>query len=149
MSLNVKLLKKIREKILTEPGQFAMQNWFTTEDELRYSAGGLDDLDRPKIPNCGTAACIGGWAVVLGKKSARGKPATAARVYGHGADTARELLGLGLGEEEHFDGGAALFYVTSWPAKYRELWREAKTLKRRARVAAWRIDAYIKQYGGK
>lgn len=48
--MNVELLLRVKAKILEEPRQFDMANYFTTNGD---------------IPNCHTAACIGGWAISL------------------------------------------------------------------------------------
>lgn len=53
--LNVKLLKKIVKHIKANPKDYS-QNWWCT--------GNVEEL-KPKGIVCDTAACIGGWAVLL------------------------------------------------------------------------------------
>lgn len=49
--MNVELLLKVKDQILKEPRQFVMESWFR--------------LSIRDIPNCGTAACIGGWGIAI------------------------------------------------------------------------------------
>lgn len=124
--MNVKLLEKVKEAILAEPRQFVMGEYFVIDE-------GLFDLGR-EIPNCGTAACIAGWAVTLGRRFKN--PARARRIPAVGEEAVKLLR---LDE----DGAFRLFLVGDWPWQYREAWSEAKTAKARAKVAAKRIDHFI------
>lgn len=126
--MNVELLKKVKAAILAEPRQFVMSTWFTRLD--------------PNIPNCGTAACIAGWALAI---AWRETPATARHRTDHRdfeVDIAARHV-LGLNECEASD----LFFTLSWPNQFRHAW-EAVTdnPEKRARVAADYIDYVIKKY---
>lgn len=125
MSLNVKLLRKVRDKILAEPDQFEMSQWFT------QSTGW-------KIPNCGTAACIAGWTIAVSNRKKPSEFLTARNIQ----DTALELLGI-----EDQDGWD-LFSVSSWPKKYMDRFFVTPSRRGRARITAQRINAYIKEHAG-
>ncbi len=56
--MNIPLLRRIQKRILKEPRQFQMDNWFNHSPSV--------------YPNCGTAACIAGWAVTMSMK--KGNP---------------------------------------------------------------------------
>ncbi len=121
MSLNVKLLRRVRDKILKEPLQFEMSQWYTLA------------LDHP-IPNCGTAACIAGWAIALAEKKSPAACYDTNNIQGK----AMRLLGI---EDDPWK----LFAVSSWPIRYQNQFYNTGSLKVRARIAARRIDAYIKE----
>lgn len=126
MKLNVKLLRQVREAILKYPRQFNMDTWFCNRDSTGEEAN-----------RCGTAACIAGWTVALSDKknlkeaSKDGSPA---------AERAERLLRL------DWIAGAELFYQNDWPAQYDKAYDKAKTAAGKAKVAAARIDAFIRKY---
>lgn len=124
MSLNVKLLRQVQKKILAEPAQFEMSQWFTNNTGW-------------EIPNCGTAACIAGWTIAVSKKKKPSEFLNAADIQ----NTARKLLGLDFEDDEW-----ALFSVSSWPLKYQNRFYRTQSLKMRARITVQRIDAYIKEH---
>ena len=125
--LNVRLLRRIQKQILAEPRQFFMSWWFTSDP---------DDVMSKKIPNCGTAACIGGWAVALSKKM---KPERARIFHGGGiGPLATSLIGLDPAFADR------LFVASWWPMQFRSKWRVASTPLARAKVAAARIEHLIK-----
>jgi len=130
--VNVKLLEKVRAAILAEPAQFVMSELYSEGEAL-----GSFDVPR-KIPNCGTAACVAGWAVTLGARFRNPKTASASSFRnGWMAERAEELLVL------NYVQGNRLFYVHEWPQSFLDRWREDETLKGRARIAAERIDHFI------
>lgn len=128
--LNVRLLRRIKKHILANPSRFFM-GWYVARgvprsrhfdlpNSLRFSV-----LDLPStVPECGTAACIAGWANLF-----TGHKPTAHR-------SAAKALGLPN------DNG--LFSIYEWPCKYRDKYRSAKTSRARARIAANRIEHLIK-----
>lgn len=132
--LNVKLLQRVKRKILSEPKQFVMGHWFI--DDLSEANGDSSDLPRKTIPNCGTAACIAGWTIALGSKQ---KPSKARDHGKYPSDEAATLLGIDP------NGQDDLFGLSGW-GSFREPWYKAKTFKGRAKVAARRIDAFIKDH---
>lgn len=141
--MNVRLLRRIQKQILKEPKQFEMHQWFVFQ--------GVN------VPNCGTTACIGGYAIALSTKQT---PLEAARhistkQFGKTKcdlsdrskqkveTTARNLLGL---TEEQ---GDRLFLEPDWPYKYRYNSRGEAivTPKAKARNAVRRIDLFISTNG--
>lgn len=132
--INYKLLRRVREQILREPRQFFM-DWWTTRDAraVRLKKG-------EEIPNCGTAACIAGWAVAL----SRGKtPKQIARLE-HIPEIGRKELGISDAQAERlFDASP----FGEWPGQFRDFWQTAKTPIQRARIAARRINHFIKTKG--
>ncbi len=71
MTLNIANLQKTRDLIASQPPEaLKMDSWFTSDD-FDYVYGedpqGFDELIGIRPPDfehtCGTAACIGGWAV--------------------------------------------------------------------------------------
>jgi len=127
-TINVALLRKIQKKILDEPGQFQMRTWYSTTDDFH---------NQVKV-NCGTAACIGGWAVTIAKKV---KPS---EYWKTGWDTlaeAKKLLRITMPMTER------LFLEANWPDKFRHAYYDAKTNQGQAQAASARIDHFIKTKG--
>lgn len=131
--MNVALLKKVRSAILAHPDQFEMKDFFQ----------GSLKLNRRRVPagGCGTAACIGGWALHLTTKE---KTLAESRIAAHGlwvwTDAAR-VLGIS------FDEAGALLDVREWPEQFRTRYNKAKSVRPRARAAADRISWFIKTKG--
>lgn len=142
IKINIRLLRSIQRAILKEPKQFQMDAWFATQD----TDPSWYDPDMPaKIPNCGTAACIGGWAIALTlkKNPDKARSYTDRRTMGT-FNRAQKVLGL--------EGNMAsrLFIEDNWPDPYKKLYNrytEKKQWKRRAQVAVRRIDHFIKTKG--
>lgn len=130
--MNRTLLLKVKEQILKEPNSFFMSGWvnknyFPFEDyELTITK-----------PDCGTAACIGGWTCLLGEANKQD-----VNEKGHSA-VAAKLLGL----EEHETG--KLFSVERWPNHLYKRWGKAKSVEERAKIAAEVIDDFIENHCGK
>jgi hypothetical protein len=167
-NLNVYLLEQVKMAITGEPAQFAMENFFRQDAIDEPTRCGVDncticenldpkDLPR-KIPNCGTAACIAGYAsalTVIDEVVFDVEPedppllsllSLKERVYErfkrstwYGAD---QILGLGSDGEAN-----RLFLARSWPKKFHDRWRAAKTLEERAIIACERIDHFIATEG--
>lgn len=131
LKLNVRLLRRIQKALLKEPSQFNMEQYFNDRSTTKR-----------KPANCGTAACIGGWAYALSKNLNPSK----ARVkylaeHGFMGPIASRLLGLGTGDKinEH-----ALLYLEQWPQPFRTNYSKAKTDRAAARAAVDRIEHLIK-----
>ena len=125
--MNTRLLRKVQKAILDHPDQFCMDRWFSDCNSVDQPAGG-----------CGTAACIGGWAVFLSSKKQK------LSFYDDDFDAyglARRALGLSVPQ------GGRLFSVGSWPAKFNKSFHSALTISHAAAVAAARIDHFIKTKG--
>jgi hypothetical protein len=79
--VNVKLLRKIQKHILEEPKRFIMSDIIVRD----RPGAEFDDYGISfQIPDCGTTACICGWALILG-----GKPRSR-----HEFSDAQKLLGI-------------------------------------------------------
>jgi hypothetical protein len=129
--MNVKLLRKVKKHILEEPKRFIMGDWVVRKEYPDQQL--FDDDGKPRtFAKCGTAACIAGWTMLLSKVD----PDKVDSYSG----AASKLLGL----KERF---SPLFYTDQWPAKYEDAYVNAKTPAGRARVAARRIEHFIKTNG--
>lgn len=120
--LNIGLLKKIREKIITTPVAY---------DQSVYAR-------REETSPCGTAACIAGWACVLSgamdTKELRRRERSNPYLFETIASTARWHLGLTEDEAEILftenpAGMGRRFTedddrIGGWPAPFNEQWRE-------------------------
>ncbi len=140
--LNVKLLRKVKKHILAEPKRFVMWALVQRKDEtqLQFMSDGLGDAFVDFAP-CGTAACIAGWTVLLedGMKTKKKD----SRIWSRAA----KLLGL----DDRWRKGEApqtskLFETGEWPKKLEARYNRAKTQKTRVKIAAERIDQFIKEY---
>lgn len=120
--MNVRLLRRIQKQILKEPRQFYQDAWFERAEG---------------IPNCGTAACIAGWAIALSKKMT---PAKAIGKFKDPSKFGRRLLDLEKEQSEK------LFYRENWPSKYGRLY-SSSSIKEKARTAVKRIDRFISTNG--
>lgn len=133
--MNTTLLKKVKAAILKHPDQFEMN---------RYFAGFLGGKLTSSPGGCGTAACIGGWAVHLrlGNETLKQSQLTA---YDCGCSPVRIQAedALSLSRET----ASRLFYASYWPVRFRRRYDMAKRPKTRARAAADRIDHFIKTKG--
>lgn len=121
--MNTKLLLQVKEQILKEPDQFTMADWFTSWNSI----GSME------IPNCGTAACIGGWALAIHKQTTPQKARDYYYLY-HSPARALDLPVL-LADK--------LFYETQWPSEFQRRWEQCLTTRDKAQVAADRIDHFI------
>lgn len=125
--INVDLLRRVKEKILAEPDQFVMHSFFYIYNEAGVAA-----------PNCGTAACIGGWAISLSTSRKPSECASERYLSLEDSGTrAAKLLGLDGDEADR------LFRTRSWPWPFWSMFENAKTMKEKAQVAANRIDHFI------
>lgn len=133
MKLNVKLLRKIQRHITEEPRRFVMSNWMR-----RGSPGAIitDFASQQPIPDCGTAACIGGWALLLS-----GEDYNSAIINTEGKAT--KILGI-----EGLEAPGRLFGVSQW-GKFKKRFEKARRPETRAKIACERIDHYIATKGAK
>jgi hypothetical protein len=113
MGINVELLLKVKERILAEPSQFDMRDW------------------RRSSPECGTVACIAGWACAIADAEEGIVPTD----Y-HQIESRAEIL---LGER-----AIALFYASCWPDDLCFAEEDASVRSPEyAAVAAQAIDRFI------
>ena len=129
--LNVRLLRRIQKHILEEPKRFFM-GWFIARGKpgtRRFTDMGtawLVPTDLPgRVPPCGTAACIAGWANLF----------TGHRPEAH--RMAQKELGITQAQ------GTSLFNAHYWPDPFEQKYRAAKTPLQRAKIAAARIEHLI------
>jgi len=124
--LNVRLLRKIQKHITEEPRRFFM-TWY----KAHGTPGQQFDADwsdlAKSVPDCGTAACIAGWANGL----------TGAKYYDWD-DAWRASKQLGLSIDSDY-----LFINYMWPKPFCARYAVAKTPKQRAKIACQRIDYLI------
>jgi hypothetical protein len=130
IKLNVKLLRKIQRHITEEPRRLYMK-WFIRAGRANEFFD-ADNNTKQMFPECGTAACIFGWANLLTKGRDAG-------------DYNRAVIHLGL--EPHGDDFlvpyAYLSDVPYWPEPFKTHYQEARTPKTRAKIACARIDYLI------
>lgn len=132
--MNIELLLKVKEQILREPRQFNMEHYFFT-----YEEGYEPDTEEEKIPNCGTAACIAGWAIAIAYQQ---NPREANQnLNSYAGPIARDLLEL------HYMQSERLFHTCDWPKRFKDEYFSANTNQERAEVAARRIDHFIATKG--
>jgi len=120
---NKRLLEKIKLQIIAEPKQFIMRDYFESSDS---------------IPNCGTAACIAGWACTLTKfkNPSKASEALSDKFYnGERLVWVRAKKALGLTEAQ----ATNLFLQLHWPAQFRGGNRRSL-----AERAVKRIDHFLK-----
>lgn len=137
--MNIPLLRKIQANILAKPEKFNMDVW------MRPSAAAHK-------PVCGTACCIGGWALVekgykvglkhtewdnIGEKSEYFISPTGKEVKEYVIpDKAAKILGLTKVESHN------LFYTLAWPEPFQTLNASSEPLVR-ASNAVMRIEHFI------
>lgn len=157
--MNVKALREIADYIKVHPKHFLMESWVTLPPLTRSAAE--DDIDESEFvrkvigrevdePPCGTACCIGGWAVALHPRRAM----NVAREMGDSAGYHPKVSAeCGL-SEDNFEieevamemlnlPNRSLFFTSDWPAKLSARYDSAPTARTRAKVGAEAIEAYI------
>lgn len=133
--LNVRLLRRVKRHILAEPRRLFMSAVYTTK-QLEGGSEVFDgDNGKQRFAACGTAACIAGWTLILSKKSLVSG--------GDGMTKAAHLLGMGSTHSYGVEA-ASLFHLCYWPDKFQKRYDAAKRSAGRARVAAARIEHFIK-----
>lgn len=145
-TLNVKLLRKIRDHILEEPKRVDMSFWLKKYTKKQREASDI-------IPACGTIGCIAGWAKVLtGSRSRRDISVIGAELLGlpyvdwwaadEDAPAWRILPDGGILSPER------LFSPSNWDGGwYYPLERHNVGTRGYARVVAGYINYFIKRYG--
>lgn len=135
----IRLLQRVKRAILAEPKQFQMNAWFKIEPTT--------------IPNCGTAACIGGWLITLASKKKR-NPLQAIKQNRFTLETNRvflksaERISRKLSAMLNLPLESQRLKLTNfnyWPKQFCNICEEG-TLEY-AKQAARRIDHFIKTDG--
>lgn len=125
--LNVPLLRQVQAMIRKYPQNLDMNEW----------SDGLIVADKHTAPDCGTTACIAGWALALRDGSFSQSLLGLVSV----ADQAMEILGC----------DSNLFYIHMWEASFRDAYCEAYKEKDSAKMASVTcdyIDYYIEKHTG-
>ena len=127
--MNVELLTRVRDQILSEP---------TSLDMSVFIAGGVraERQHGWPPPRCGTMACIAGWAVIL--KRGVDRAFESDDVW----TTARNDLEITSVQS------TALFMSSMWPEPFNAQYKAAKKSKDArtlARITANRIDHFIRE----
>jgi hypothetical protein len=132
--MNVKLLRKIQKHILAEPKRFIMGAWIQRRTHnVDFSCDIANLTPRTIFPDCGTAACIAGWAILL-SRGIEYNPEMP-RIE------AKHLLKIQTPQD------SKLFQVAAWPIALRKRFRKAKRRETAAKIAAERIDLFIATKG--
>lgn len=143
-----RLLRRVIRHIKAEPRRLAMNTWFHAGVKESFEIYDPNFNDQRDVPPCGTAGCIAGWVAALGAPTKR--PRTAGGVIRR---TAIRLLGIkGSGaynkinaDEANPDyAGDRLFFVESWPHRFRHIFNGAKTHRGRTAATIKRIEHFIK-----
>lgn len=121
--LNVRLLRRIKRHILSKPGRFFMRYYKEEQAPNTIIEGDYGSFNQ-RVPECGTVACIAGWACILSNKSG-------SRLNGSA------LLGTTERQTQ------MLFYDDSWPEPFAARYYKAKRPSARAKIAAARIEHLI------
>jgi hypothetical protein len=130
-----RLLRKVAKHILAEPARYN-QNTTVVKGREGDIAFHINDKAQ-RFPECGTIACIGGWASIMGRVPLAN--------YG-GLHFRKLAVALGV----HYNAVDRLCEYTrytgqaGWPSSFRNAYNKAKTPKSRAKIAAARIEHFIK-----
>lgn len=122
---HIALLRKAKKRILAEPGQFEMHEWFDTELRVIGNHSVKDIVRKVTIPNCGTAACLRGHLICI---RAGVNPAEAHQSWNDDLDIDFTLRNR-------------LFYFNEWPEQFRK--NTSEGTREFARQAARRIEHFI------
>ena len=142
--MNVELLHRIKAHILENPMRIYMGEWsIELEERQEYESNSGETL---MAPDCGTVACICGWAERLSwAKGSLGQT-------GGEGQTGRKLLGLHgsssfpafVSTSTNFSEAQRLFHEECWPQDLRDRLAVATFQSAEyARVVADRIDRFI------
>lgn len=131
MPLNTKLFRKIQKHILEKPRRLAMVWWLQEKTDYEPRVRDEGELKSHEFAECGTAACIAGWAVLLSPKAAKSIDVCEIR------KKAERLLGVTKAE------GSKLFSVAFWPPKFAQKYWEARTPRAKAKATSERIDYFL------
>lgn len=123
--MNIKLLRKIRRQILRTPRQFNILVYHAKDQKCVYSSIRAYPFSQEE---CGSVHCIAGWAQIF---SGRFDGTFSGAI-------ARQVLEL------EYEQSLKLFHISWWPENLRRQYYDATTNTQKAKVAAERIDHFIK-----
>lgn len=136
--MNVSKLRKVKDHILEEPKRFLMANWirFSEKGRRGFTFFTLNDKKKKReFAKCGTAACLGGWTVLLHRKNMTPEKMVESDVQSE----ASRILGLDCEESER------LFLQSQWPEQFRTF-KDSGSVQD-AQIAADRIEHFIQTNG--
>lgn len=133
--LNLRLLRKVRNRIAEIPESYYQRDWMRESDAAP----------------CGTVACLAGETVICAAPSvAQGikdlRRAVRAFERGFAYDIgvvkkARTLLGISLEDAERMFGG----YADEWPQPFKGRFERAKRQQTKAKIAVAYLDECLKR----
>lgn len=138
-------LNVVMRNVLKYPEQVKMETWFSGTNAV----GNIP-------PRCGTAGCIGGWAIALFAKKKpmnlkEAKHLASIKWFETEWQQAARSLGLIVDmsnrTEDERDHCNRLFSVPNWPRNLAKAYNKAATAKGVARVVVNRIKHFIKTDG--
>jgi hypothetical protein len=124
---SIKRLRMVKEAILANPQYYRQEEWISA------------------IEPCGTTCCIAGWADYLfnGKKAHEARAKAELSNYMVSWEyVAAKALGL-----DYCQAHTLTYPGSGWPVPFCTAYTRAKTPKQRAKVAARRIEHFIKTGG--
>jgi len=120
--VTISLLRRVKRKILSKPKSFDMDSWASPDSNVE----------------CGTTGCIAGWVVMLTHPDVQEQ----VKHYDDGLVEweNRAIKELRISQTQ----AHSLFHDEDWPERYKEKFYDAFSAKERARVAANRIEHFIR-----
>lgn len=125
-----RLLRRVARHILAEPCRYDQNA------ELSFLTPGMPYKDGHVVPACGTIGCIAGWVTALVADNPRN--------VDDPLDFAAHALGLDHDQKWILFDSVTATDDDYWPSRYAQAYVDAKTPRGRARVAARRIEHFIK-----
>lgn len=133
--MNIQLIRQIQRKIKEEPRCLNMVAWI--------SQVGKGTETQALAPDCGTIACLAGWAIILSGRLSEVWDLTIIDRDSMYFKLAGDLLGLTPEQSRQ------VFLLSGWPEAFKQEWSEADgpqdldCLTKRAEVAYRRLDFLI------
>ncbi len=125
-----RMLRKVIAHILDEPLRYDQ------DEVLVYQEPGesffYTIIGERKVPQCGTIGCLAGWVTALSLSKKKAEEVDPIKF-------AANKLGLSGYQRNSLFGG-----VFSWPEQFADAYHRAKTPLQVARVAAKRVEHFIK-----
>ena len=118
----IALLRRVKKKILDKPMSFDMNMWVMPNNLIE----------------CGTTGCIAGWVVMLSSPGLQDLVRESRHGYVDWSKEATKKLGIEKAQ------ASSLFIDDFWPTKYSDEFFQAGSNAKRARVAANRIEHFIR-----
>src|SRR4051812_1129199 len=138
----VRLLRRVEKRILDNPRRFTMDIYVS-------DARDWYEHNPTNLPPCGTVACIAGWAMLEDAPAKALRAMTAAQKLWMDEQAGGWFRSLLTTHGVRPDSGHGYPYrrivaTSAWPDKYRVAYTNAKSAAGQARVAARRIEHFIK-----